>query len=174
MFVTDRLVFRAHRVEDHPACAALWGSAEVTRFIGGVPKSPQEAWFRILRYAGSWQLIGYGLWAICDRESGVLLGEGGFSDFRRGIPALEGVPEIGWVFGPDAWGRGIGSEAVTAMVGWADANLDAPETRCLISNANLASVKVATRNGYVACPDLPEDADELNDSRVFRRPKPLC
>jgi RimJ/RimL family protein N-acetyltransferase len=152
-------------VEDHPACAALWGSEKVTRFIGGVPKSPQEAWFRILQYTGSWQLIGHGLWAICDRESGELLGEGGFGDFRRGIAALEGVPEIGWAFAPQTWGRGVASEAVGAMVAWADANLAAPETRCLISDDNAASVKVATRNGYVTCASLPDEA------RVFRRLK---
>ncbi|AYJ86114.1 N-acetyltransferase [Sphingomonas paeninsulae] len=161
--VTQRLVLRAHRVEDHPACAALWGNNEVTRFIGGVPKSSQEAWFRILQYTGSWQLIGYGLWAICDRESGILIGEGGFSDFRRGIVALEGAPEIGWAFAQQAWGSGIASEAVSAMVAWVDVNLIASETRCLISDGNAASVKVATRNGYVACADLPDEA------RVFRR-----
>jgi RimJ/RimL family protein N-acetyltransferase len=105
--VTNRLVLRAHRAEDHPECTALWGSTEVTRFIGGATKSPQEAWFRILQYTGSWQLIGYGLWAICDRESGALLGEGGFGDFRRGIAELEGAPEIGWAFAPQAWGCGI-------------------------------------------------------------------
>jgi RimJ/RimL family protein N-acetyltransferase len=165
---TPRLLLRAHRVEDFADCVALWGSAEVTKFIGGKPQSPQEAWFRILRYAGSWQLLGCGSWAVTDRESGAFLGEGGFSDFRRGFAELEGTPEIGWVFGPASWGRGIASEAVGAMVAWGDANLPATETRCMIASGNIASEKVATRNGYVAFADLP------NDAHVFRRPKPAC
>jgi RimJ/RimL family protein N-acetyltransferase len=66
---------------------------------------------------------------IDDRATGEFLGEGGFADFRRGIPELEGVPEMGWAFVRSAWGRGLASEAVAAMLSWADANLDAPETR---------------------------------------------
>jgi RimJ/RimL family protein N-acetyltransferase len=165
---TQRLTLRAHRVDDHADCAALWGSAAVTQFIGGKPQSAQEAWFRILRYAGSWKLLGCGSWAVTDRETGAFLGEGGFSDFRRGIAELEGAPEIGWVFAPTAWGRGIASEAVGAMVAWGDANLVAPETRCMIANGNIGSEKVAIRNGYVAFADLP------NDARIFRRPRPVC
>jgi RimJ/RimL family protein N-acetyltransferase len=144
----------------------LWADVEVTRFIGGKPQSAQEAWFRILRYAGSWSLLGYGFWAICDRKTGAFIGEGGFSDFGRGIAELDGFPEIGWAFGPAAWGRGLASEAVSAMVAWADRDIAAAETRCWITNDNVASVKVATRNGYVASADLPDG------SRVFRRPRP--
>jgi RimJ/RimL family protein N-acetyltransferase len=111
-------------------------------------------------------LLGCGSWAVIDCESGAFLGEGGFSDFRRGIAELEGAPEIGWAFGPASWGRGIASEAVGAMVAWGDANLAVPETRCMIANGNIASEKVASRNGYVAFADL------LTDARVFRRPTP--
>jgi RimJ/RimL family protein N-acetyltransferase len=163
---TPRLVLRGHGVADHADCAALWANEDVTRFIGGKPQSAQDAWFRILRYAGSWQLLGYGFWAITDRETGRFLGEGGLGDFRRGIAELDGAPEVGWALLPDTWGRGIAGEAVGAIVAWADANLAATETRCLIDRDNIASERVAARNGYVAFADLPEE------SRVFRRPKP--
>lgn len=161
-------MLRGHRVSDHGECAALWGDAEVTRFIGGKPQSSQDAWFRILRYAGSWELLGFGFWAITDRETGAFLGEGGVGDFQRGAMELVGAPEVGWALSPAAWGRGIASEAVGAILAWADVHLDASETRCLISNDNVGSVKVATRHGYVACADLPDSA------RVFRRPRPSC
>nr|WP_293880696.1 GNAT family N-acetyltransferase [Sphingomonas sp.] len=160
---TRRLILRAHRAEDHADCAALWGDAAVTQFIGGKPQSPQDAWFRILRYAGSWQLLGFGFWAMFDRETGAFIGEGGFSDFRRGIASLEGMPETGWAFAANSWGRGLASEAIGAMTDWADAQLLHHETRCLISNGNTASVKVATRNGYSAFANLP------NAAQVFRR-----
>ncbi|MDB5716050.1 MAG: N-acetyltransferase [Sphingomonadales bacterium] len=160
------MILRGHGVADHADCAALWADADVTRFIGGKPQSAQDAWFRILRYAGSWQLLGFGFWAITDRETGDFLGEGGLGDFQRGIAELDGFPEIGWALSPAIWGRGIASEAVGAMVGWADANLPATETRSVIARDNFASERVAERNGYVAFGDLPEKA------RVFRRPKP--
>jgi RimJ/RimL family protein N-acetyltransferase len=56
---TERLVLRAHRVEDFPDLAALWSDPLVTRFISGVPQTPEESWSRLLRYAGHWLLLGY-------------------------------------------------------------------------------------------------------------------
>lgn len=145
---TDRLVLRAHSSEDFKDCAALWGNADVTRFIGGSPRPPQDAWFRILRYAGHWALLGYGFWAIVDKASGKFLGEGGFGDFQRGISTLNGVPEMGWALAPAAWGKGIAKEAVTAFADWGDANFTAAETGCIISPENRASIRVADYAGF--------------------------
>jgi RimJ/RimL family protein N-acetyltransferase len=137
----------------------MWGDEDVTRFIGGKPQSAQDAWFRILRYAGHWQLLGYGFWLIEDRMTSAFLGEGGFGDFRRGIAALDGAPEIGWALAPAAWGRGIASEAVAAMVAWGDANLDAAETRCMISPTNTTSIKVAEKCGFAEFGQWSDSAD---------------
>ena len=166
LLTTPRLILRAHRVDDFDACAALWGSADVTRFIGGSPRPPQDAWFRILRYAGQWQLLGWGFWAVTDRASGEFLGEGGFGDFRRGLAVLEGVPEIGWAFAPAAWGKGIASEAVAAMLAWGDAHLAARETRCMIDLTNHASRRVAEKCGFVALDTIEAS---VPDARFFSR-----
>jgi RimJ/RimL family protein N-acetyltransferase len=124
---TERLILRAHRRDDLVACAAMWANEEVARFVGGVPSTTQESWFRKLRYAGFWTLLGFGYWAISDASSGAFFGEAGFADFQRGMPMLDGIPEIGWALDPIAWGRGIATEAVTAIVKWGDENLPADE-----------------------------------------------
>jgi RimJ/RimL family protein N-acetyltransferase len=146
---TERLILRAHRVSDHADCAAMWGNEDVTRFIGGKPQSPQDAWFRLLRSAGHWALLDYGFWLVADRATGTFLGEAGIADFQRGIPELDGAPEMGWAFVPAAGGRGIASEAVAAVSDWADQHLDAPEMRCMISPENIASIRVAEKCGFV-------------------------
>jgi RimJ/RimL family protein N-acetyltransferase len=147
---TARLVLRGHRRDDFDACAAMWGDAEVARFIGGSPSTPQESWFRMLRYAGFWTLLGFGYWAVIDRSTGAFLGEAGFADFQRGVPLLDGVPEIGWAFTPSAWGRGIATETVQAVLAWSDVSLDAPEVRCIIDSLNVASMRVARKVGFSA------------------------
>ena len=154
---TERLILRAHDTNDFAACAMLWGSAEVVRFIGGAPRAPQDAWFRILRYAGHWTLLHYGFWAITDKATGAFLGEGGFSDFRRGITALEDVPEMGWALMPSAWGQGFAKEAVGAFARWGDANLDAHETGCIISPDNRASLVVAENSGFLPVATITYD-----------------
>jgi RimJ/RimL family protein N-acetyltransferase len=163
---TERLILRAHSIEDFKDCATLWGSAEVTRFIGGSPRPPQDAWFRILRYAGHWTLLGYGFWAITDKTNGKFLGEGGFSDFRRGIAALDAVPEMGWALMPNEWGRGIAKEAVAAFASWGDANFDVPETACIISPDNQASIRVADYVGFSCVDEITYDGEPTT---IFKR-----
>ena len=145
---TNRLILRPHRVEDYDACRALWSDPQVVRHIGGSPQDAQAVWFRMLRYAGMWTMLGYGMWAMEDRDSGAFLGEVGLMSAARGLPELEGVPEAGWVLGPQAWGRGIISEAMGAVMAWADDDLASPSVRCIIDPENVASINVARKLGF--------------------------
>lgn len=138
----------------------------MTTFIGGAPRPRDLAWTKFCQSAGLWPLLGYGYWSVIDRSGGRFLGVAGFAQFERGYPALGGYPEAGWAFAADAWGRGIASETVAAMVRWADAHLPASETRCMIDHDNAASAAVARRNGYVLADGL------ANGMPVFRRPAP--
>ena len=99
---TERLILRGHRLDDFPALAALWGDEEVTRHIGGRPSTRDESWARLLRYGGHWQLLGYGYWAVEWKQGQRFVGDVGFADWHRDIrPALDGMPEGGWVFAPE-------------------------------------------------------------------------
>ncbi len=163
---TDRLTLRAIGMEDWEAYAAMWADPRVTEFIGGTPRTRDVSWPKFGQAVGMWPLFGYGNWAVVDQTDATFMGVCGFAHYERGIAELGMFPEAGWAFAAESWGRGIASEAIGAIVAWADANLIA-ETRCLIDDANLASVRVATRNGYVPCATLP-------DKRIFRRTAPWC
>lgn len=165
---TIRLILRPHRVEDYAACAVLWADPDVVRHIGGVPLDRQAVWFRILRYAGMWSLLGYGMWVIEERDSGAFLGEAGLLSAQRGLPELEGVPETGWVLCPQAWGRGIATEVMQAILAWSDAHVAAPSTRCIIDPGNAASIKVAEKLGFAMLTDTDLGG---KPTRVFDRPK---
>ena len=91
MLETARLTLRPHHVDDYAACRSLWADAQVVQHIGGVPQDAQAVWFRLLRYAGMWAMLGYGMWAIEDRASGAFLGEAGLLSAARGLP-LELLP----------------------------------------------------------------------------------
>jgi RimJ/RimL family protein N-acetyltransferase len=146
---TERLVLRGHTRADFEECAALWGDAQVTRHIGGRPSTEEEAWARVLRYAGLWVLLGYGYWAVRERETGRFVGDVGLADFHREVtPSLDGMPEAGWVLAPWAHGRGFATEAVRAVLAWGDAHLAAPRTACLIAPENAASLRVAEKCGF--------------------------
>lgn len=146
---TERLVLRGHEIADLDDCAAMWADPLVTRHIGGRPLGAEEVWARVLRYAGLWSLLGFGYWTVRTRAAGLFVGEVGLADFRRAVvPAIDGIPEVGWALAPWAQGQGFATEAVRAALAWSDGELGAPETACLINPSNEASIRVAAKCGY--------------------------
>jgi len=146
---TDRLVLRAHRADDIDACASMWAQPVVTRYIGGTPSTVHRTWLRMLEYAGLWMLLGFGYWAVEEKATGSFVGDVGFADFKRDAVAwLTGVPELGWALTPEMHGKGFATEALRAALRWADDNIREPETVCVISPDNAASIHVAAKCGY--------------------------
>jgi RimJ/RimL family protein N-acetyltransferase len=146
--LTDRLVLRPHTEEDFEPAAAMWSDPDVVRFVGGAVRPRRDVWTALLRGRGLWDVKGFGYWAICERRSGRFLGEGGFADFKRGLsPDLSLWPEAGWAFARDAWGMGIGTEAVRAMHDWLD-DARPGASICIIDSGNAASQAIAKKCGY--------------------------
>jgi RimJ/RimL family protein N-acetyltransferase len=146
---TERLTLRAHAIDDFAECAAMWADPEVTRHIGGRPFTGEEVWTRLLRYAGHWQLLGFGYWVVREAATGRFAGEVGFADMRREIqPSFDGTPEIGWALAPWCHGRGFATEAVRAIVAWGESHLPSQRTVCMIDEDNVRSIRVAEKCGY--------------------------
>lgn len=149
VLTTERLVLRPHCLADFDDVAALWADSDVVKYISGTPSSREASWGRLLRYIGHWQALGYGYWALCDREDGTYLGGAGFGEYQRQItpPLLQG-PEAGWVLAPHAHGRGLATEAVTRMHQWADEARDWTQTVAIMAPEHAASQNVASKLGY--------------------------
>lgn len=151
-----------HSRQDFDALAAMWADLEVVKYINGKPSSPQESWTRLLRNCGLWPVLGYGYWAIRERQTGRFVGEVGFADFQRVTePSISGTPEAGWVLATWAHGRGYASEAVAAALAWLDRGDQFHKTICMIDNQNTASRRIADKNGFVAAGEV-----QLNGNKV--------
>ncbi|MGB3830278.1 MAG: GNAT family N-acetyltransferase [Mesorhizobium sp.] len=146
---TARAILRPHRLEDFDAYAAMWTEPAVFRFVGGKARSREESWQRLLRHFGLWSMLGFGFWAIQDRESGRFIGEAGFHELKREIvPSIEGTPEAGWSLVPEFQGHGLGTEVVSRVLAWGDATFEGARTVCLIDPDNAGSLAVARKVGY--------------------------
>lgn len=144
VILTERLVMAPHERDDFGDMAAMWADPAVVRFLGGAVASNEDSWARLLRYVGSWALLGYGFWAVRRRDDGVFLGDVGFLDGRRtGVDGFDGDPEIGWSLNVAAHGKGYASEAVVAALGWGATRFG----RCvaMIDPENAASTALARR-----------------------------
>ena len=118
---TDRLILTGHHPDHLDPLAAMWADPAVYTMIGGVPRSREEVWLRLLRSIGQWQAFGYGSWVFCAPD-GTVLGEGGLMEARRTMDPPLTLPEANWVLAPHAHGRGFAYAAMTAALGWAERN----------------------------------------------------
>ncbi len=154
---TARLILRAFEAADLDAFARIWADPVVTARVGVPPRDRAESWHALLKIAGGWQLLGYGQWAVRDRETGVLWGQTGFFMAMRGHgPAFDDHPEAGWVLAREAMGRGLGREAAEAAHAWFDARVGG-RTVCQIDARNAASQALAARLGYVRYAEVDSD-----------------
>lgn len=139
---TERLVLRMFRESDTDAYADMMSDPEVMRFLGGQPVPRAEAWRNMAMILGHWQLRGYGMWAVEEKEGGEMVG-------RVGCWRPEGWPglEVGWTLRRRFWGRGYATEAARASLDYAFTALDQPRVISLIAPDNVNSIRVAERLG---------------------------
>lgn len=165
---TDRLLLRPQREEDFVRHAAMLSDSAVVAFLGGKPVAREEAWRKLIGCAGLWSVLGYGYWSAERKEDGLYVGQVGFADFKRNLtPSIDNLPEMGWIFSPEAHGRGYASEAVAAGLAWADNALAGREVVAIIDPRNAASIRVAEKAGF----SVREDARYGEEAiLLFRRP----
>jgi RimJ/RimL family protein N-acetyltransferase len=140
---TDRLILRPFRESDLDGYAAMCANAEVMSYLGeSKPLSRAEAWRSMAVVVGHWQLRGYGMWAVEERETGAFLG-------RIGCWNPEGWPglEISWTPRREFWGRGFASEGARTAIQYAFTELHQQRVISLIRPDNKNSIRVAERVG---------------------------
>jgi RimJ/RimL family protein N-acetyltransferase len=140
---SNRLLLRMFRESDLDQYAAMCGDPEVMRYLGaGMPMTRAEAWRNMAMILGHWQLRGFGLWAVEEHKTGLLVG-------RAGCWQPEGWPglEVGWALGRDFWGRGYATEAALAVIDYAFSELGQTHLISLIHPDNGRSIRVALRLG---------------------------
>lgn len=138
---TERLILRLPRIEDFDAYAELHADEEAARHIGGaLLRAP--AWRKFLQMPGAWAVQGYAMFSVIERASGRWIGQAGPWQ-PEGWPGTE----VGWAFHRSSWGRGFATEAATAAIDWAFANLGWSEVIHSIAPENHASQALAVRLG---------------------------
>lgn len=139
--LTDRLLLRPPLAEDFEGWSGFMADAESTRFLGGV-QAASTGWRGFLSVVGAWQIQGFGMFSVIERETGAWVG-------RLGPWMPVGWPgtEVGWGIARERWGRGYATEGAAAAIDWAVEHLGWSEVIHCIEEENAPSIRVAERLG---------------------------
>lgn len=143
--VTDRLILRGWRDEDHAPLLALCRDPRVMEFLGPL-QSAEEVSAAIARQRAKQTAHGHCFWAVERRADGAMLGFCGLQPGPDGTP-IAGRIEIGWRLAAHAWGQGYAREAAQASLDWAWAHLPADSVWAITVPANSRSWGLMERLG---------------------------
>jgi RimJ/RimL family protein N-acetyltransferase len=158
---TERLILRRWLAADAPAMEAIWLEPQVWDALQpNRPFDPQQWRSMLDRHVRHWDIHGFGLWAVTTTEYPQPMGWVGASH-PTFVPELAGEVEIGWTLRTALWGRGLATEAATAAIEAAFAELPNDRVISLIHPRNERSMAVAnrlsmSRAGEATPPDMGE------------------
>lgn len=146
---TAQLVLDVPKVEDLPFVERMASDPSMFRFSERGPMSPEEAWSLLLRTIGHWLAVGYGVFAVREKESGRFAGLVGGSTFHRGFgPDFDDLPELTWSIASEFRGRGYATEAAAAVIEAFEAQPSTRSMVCLIHVDNQKSLRVASKLSF--------------------------
>ena len=143
ILATPRLILSEFRPGDVNAQALILSDAETMRFYPApLDRSGVEEW--ISRNLRRYREQGHGLWAMILKSSGELVGDCGLT-----VQDVEGANEmeIGYHVRRDLWEQGLATEAARACRDLGFERLPVERLISLIRPENLASRRVAEKNG---------------------------
>lgn len=143
ILTTPRLFLREMGQADFPAlCKILQDASVMYAYEHAFSDGEAQAWLdsQMRRYRED----GVGLWAVCLRESGGMIGQCGLTWQDAGGRRMR---EVGYLFQKQYWHRGYAAEAAAACKQFAFDVLGDEEVCSIIRDTNGASQAVARRNG---------------------------
>jgi RimJ/RimL family protein N-acetyltransferase len=137
---TPRLRLRAPRLTDAPAWIAIFTGPDAPFLLGAMTRD--EAFRDFAATAGQWLLRGHGPWTVEDKAEGGVLGF-----VLIGFEPGDAEPELGYLFLPEARGRGLAFEAAQAARDHALNSLRLPSLVSYVAQGNTRSDLLAQRLG---------------------------
>ncbi|CAA9514324.1 MAG: hypothetical protein AVDCRST_MAG53-2970 [uncultured Solirubrobacteraceae bacterium] len=171
---TERLVLREWTSADRVPFAALNADPAVVRWVGsGAPLSRAASDALVDAIEEHWRERGFGLWALQERSGGAFVGFAGLA-VPWFLPAVLPAVEVGWRLARGAWGRGLATEAGSAALRHAFADLRLAEVIATILPENAGSVRVAEKLGlrFTGLRRHPTTAREVAVYRTREDPQP--
>jgi len=162
---TERLFLREMTMGDFDALYAVLSDPEIMQHY---PYSFDEERVRswIERNMDRYKNDGFGLWAVCLKDTGEMIGDCGLT-----LQNIEGqmLPEIGYHIRKDQQRKGYAKEAAAAVRDWAFGNTEYPALYSYCKYTNVGSFKTAESIGMHFEKEYEDEANKITHVSVIRR-----
>ena len=158
---TERLLLREMTYDDFSALYQVLADSEIMQHYSYTfDENKVRNW--IERNIERYRVFGFGLWAVCLKETGEMIGDCGLT-----MQLIKGEikPEIGYHIRADKQRNGYAKEAAIAVRDWTFDNTPLNIVYSYMKYTNEASIKTAISYG---CKQVDEYKDDVNEiTKVF-------
>lgn len=155
MLSSDLITLRPLGPQDRHLSDSLYGDERVTAGWSMEPLQGEALNHKFEQLIGEWARGGYSQFAIIENATGKEAGLGGIRPTET-----QGEGEIGYVLLPEAWGRGIASEAIRLWSAWGFQEL---RLKRIVADGveNPASIRALQKSGYTVYQEVKAEGRAL-------------
>ena len=157
MIKTERLFLREMTMADFDALYAVLADADIMQYYPyAFDEERVRSW--IERNINRYKEHGFGLWAVCLKDSGEMIGDCGLT-----LQNIDGqmLPEIGYHIRKDCQHKGFAKEAASAVRDWAFCNTRYEALYSYCKYTNIPSFKTAEAIGMHFDREYPDEANKI-------------
>ena len=162
---TERMFLREMDRNDNDALYRVLADSDIMQHY---PYTFDEKRVRgwIAKNIDRYRIFGFGLWAVCLRETGEMIGDCGLT-----LQNINGktLPEIGCHIRRDVQRRGYAKEAAKAVRDWAFRNTEYPALYSYCKYTNEPSIRTAESIGMHFDCDYPDEANGITHVSVISK-----
>jgi RimJ/RimL family protein N-acetyltransferase len=162
---TQRLLLREMTPDDFQALFLVLGDPE-TMWHYPFTFDGQHVRDWIGRNMNRYRRDGFGLWAVCLKDTGEMIGDCGLT--LQNING-ETLPEIGFHIRRDCQRKGYAKEAAGAVRDWAFRNTEYPALYSYCKQSNVPSFRTAESIGMRFACEVPDEANGTTHVSVISR-----
>ena len=162
---TERLFLREMTEDDFAALRRVLGDRDIMRHY---PYEFDDERIRswIARNRERYSIFGFGLWAVCRKDAGEMIGDCGLT-----MQIIDGQirPEIGYHIRADHQRQGYATEAARAVRDWTWQNTPFRAIFSYMKAENIPSIRTAMAYGCEYAGEFLDDEGEMTKVFILRR-----
>lgn len=145
---SERLLFRDHEPSDRDAYCEMEADPEVRRYVGGAPRSREEAERKFRNGFDRPEDRRLWMWGTVYKPEGCYIGRCGVYPHFKPSGPVPGEGALAFYLARAYWGRGLATEAGRAFVNFGFHELGLTRIVTAVQVGNEASVRVLEKLGF--------------------------